>query len=228
VTHSRKKRGGLSGETLGGILAGFDQQIMRTTPPAHELVQKGSPLRGIASDDAGDLTITLPERPDPAEGRMPATSDLLDADPEGYDVCEAPLVAYGAVRRFAGRVRTVRCHEDNVLLRGLLETPGSGQVLVVDGGGSRRTALLGDMVASLAVATGWVGVVVNGCVRDVAALAVAPIGIQALAANPRRSSKAGAGEVDVHVTFAGATFRPGAILVCDEDGLIVTRDVPPA
>jgi regulator of ribonuclease activity A len=228
MTKPRKKRGGLTGETLGGIIAGFDQQIMRTLPPPHELVQKGSPLRGVAGDDAGDLTIALPERPDPAEGRMPATTDLLDADPDGFAVCEAPLVRFGGRARFAGRVRTVRCHEDNVLLRGLLESPGRGQVLVVDGGGSRRTALLGDTVATLAVANGWAGIVVNGCVRDVAALAVAPLGILALGSNPRRSAKVGGGQVDVPVTFGGATFRAGAILVSDEDGVIVTREAAPA
>ena len=154
---------------------------------------------------------------------MSSTSELMDDRPDDLDVCELPLRQYGAIQAFRGRVRTVRCHEDNVLLRGLLETPGDGAVLVVDGGGSMRTALLGDQVAGLAVANGWAGLVVNGCVRDTVALAGLPIGIKALGANPRKSAKNGTGEIDVPVTFGGATFVPGAWLTSDEDGVIVTR-----
>jgi regulator of ribonuclease activity A len=127
------------------------------------------------------------------------------------------------VRTFSGPVATVRCPEDNVLLRARVSEPGDGRVLVVDGGGSFRCALLGDNIAGLAVASGWAGIVVYGCVRDVAALAELPIGIKALGTNPRPSAKNGAGEVDVPVTFGGAEFTPGAILHADDDGVICSR-----
>lgn len=152
-----------------------------------------------------------------------STADLMDERADELDSCELQLRQYGARRGFAGRVRTVRCHEDNVLLRRLLEEPGTGQVLVVDGGGSLRTALLGDMIAGLAVGHGWEGIVINGAVRDSAALAGMDIGIKALGSQPRRSAKLGAGEVDVLITFGGATFRPGAELWSDDDGIVVTR-----
>lgn len=151
------------------------------------------------------------------------TADLMDERGDELDSCELGLRQYGGRRAFAGRVRTVRCHEDNVLLRRLLEEPGSGQVLVVDGGGSLRTALLGDVIAGLAARNGWEGVVINGAVRDSAALAGIDLGVKALGSQPRRSAKLGAGEVDVPVTFGAATFRPGAELWSDDDGIVLTR-----
>jgi regulator of ribonuclease activity A len=148
------------------------------------------------------------------------TSDLFDAHP-GAESCETQLRQFGRVRSFSGPIATVRCLEDNVLLRRRVEEPGGGHVLVVDGGGSYRCALLGDTIAGIAVANGWAGLVLNACVRDVAALAELPIGIKALGSNPRPSGKAGAGEVDVPVTFGGAVFSPGAVLHADDDGVIV-------
>jgi regulator of ribonuclease activity A len=148
------------------------------------------------------------------------TSDLFDANP-GAASCETQLRQFGAVRCFSGRIATVRCLEDNVLLRAAVSEPGNGRVLVVDGGGSFRCALLGDNIAELAVSNGWAGVVVNGCVRDVVALSELPIGIKALGTNPRPSGKTGAGEVDVPITFGGAEFAPGATLHADDDGVIV-------
>jgi regulator of ribonuclease activity A len=147
------------------------------------------------------------------------TSDLFDAHPRAMS-CETQLRQFGGVRSFSGRVATVRCYEDNVLLRASVSQSGDGRVLVVDGGGSFRCALLGDNIAELAVANGWAGIVVNGCVRDVVALAELPIGIKALGTNPRPSGKSGAGEVDVPVVFGGAEFAPGAILHADDDGVI--------
>ena len=148
------------------------------------------------------------------------TSDLFDGHP-GAESCETQLRQFGGVRSFSGAIATVRCHEDNVLLRRRVEEPGDGRVLVVDGGGSFRCALLGDNIAGIAVEKGWAGIVVNGCVRDVAALAGLPIGIKALGTNPRPSGKGGAGEIDVPVAFGGAEFTPGAILHADDDGVIV-------
>jgi len=148
------------------------------------------------------------------------TSDLFDAHPDAAS-CETQLRQFGAVRSFAGRISTVRCHEDNVLLRARVSEPGDGRILVVDGGGSFACALLGDNIAELALANGWAGLVVNGCVRDVAALAELSIGIKALGTNPRPSGKQGAGDTDVPVTFGGAEFTPGAMLHADDDGVIV-------
>jgi len=148
------------------------------------------------------------------------TSDLFDEHPDAAS-CETQFRQFGGVRSFSGPIATVRCHEDNVLLRAQVSTPGNGRVLVVDGGGSFACALLGDNVAELAASNGWAGIVVNGCVRDVVALAELPIGIKALGTNPRPSRKGGDGEVDVPVTFGRAEFAPGAMLHADDDGLIV-------
>jgi regulator of ribonuclease activity A len=153
-----------------------------------------------------------------------STADLMDEHGDELDSCETQFRQFGAVRRFDGLVRTVRCLEDNALLRQTVAMPGQGSILVVDGGGSMRTALLGDLVAKLAVQNSWAGIVINGCVRDVDELARLPIGIKALGSNPRRSAKAGAGEVDVPVSFGGATFVPGEMMHSDADGIVVTRD----
>jgi regulator of ribonuclease activity A len=109
----------------------------------------------------------------------------------------------------------------------LLNTPGEGRVLVVDGGGSLASALMGDLIAASAVEQGWAGVVINGVVRDVSTLRTLKLGIKALGSNPLKSAKAGAGEVDVPVTFGGVEFRPGAWLYSDEDGIVVAdRQLP--
>lgn len=149
------------------------------------------------------------------------TADLYDEYEEQLQSCDLQLRQYGLRRAFAGPVVTVRCREDNALLKDVLSTPGQGRVLVVDGGGSLHTALMGDLIAASAVANGWAGVVINGAVRDVAALALLDLGIKALGSNPRKSTKTGAGERDVIVSFGGATFTPGARLVADDDGVVV-------
>jgi regulator of ribonuclease activity A len=153
-----------------------------------------------------------------------ATADLLDEHGDKAAVCELPLRQFGGARAFQGPIATVRCHEDNVLLRGCVSEPGRGRVLVVDGGGSLRVALVGDRIAGLALTSGWAGLVINGCVRDVAALRELELGVAALGSTPRPSGKAGAGEVDVPVAFGAATFRPGAWLAADEDGIVVLDD----
>ncbi|MER6003599.1 ribonuclease E activity regulator RraA [Nonomuraea angiospora] len=150
------------------------------------------------------------------------TADLYDERGDQFDSCDLQLRQYGGRRAFSGPVVTVRCHEDNVLLKSVLSEPGEGRVLVVDGGGSLHTAVMGDVIAGMAVANGWAGVVINGAVRDVAALRELDLGVKALGSNPRKSAKAGGGERDVPVTFGGATFRPGAELFSDDDGILVT------
>ncbi|MBW8481454.1 ribonuclease E activity regulator RraA [Actinomadura parmotrematis] len=156
-----------------------------------------------------------------------ATADLIDDFGDELRSCETQFRAYGGRAAFAGPVRTVRCHRDNGLVKKLLNTPGEGHVLVVDGGGSLASALMGDQIAAAAVANGWAGVVINGAVRDVAVLRTLDLGAKALGSNPRKSAKDGAGEVDVTVEFGGAQFRPGDWLYGDEDGVVVAaRELP--
>jgi len=150
-----------------------------------------------------------------------ATADLVDRYGRELRVCETQFRQFGGRRSFAGRVRTVSCQEDNKLLRDLLHSAGSGQVLVVDGAGSLRTALVGDLIAGAALANGWAGLAVHGAVRDSAALSELDLGIKALGTTPRTSGKAGAGAVDVPVTFGGVTFYPGDILHADDDGIVL-------
>lgn len=150
-----------------------------------------------------------------------ATADLYDERGDDLDSCDLQLRQYGGRRAFSGRIVTVRCHQDNALLKSVLSEPGEGRVLVVDGGGSVHTALMGDVIAGIAVANGWSGVVINGAVRDVAALRELDLGVKALGSNPRTSAKTGAGERDVPVSFGGVTFRPGAELFSDDDGILV-------
>jgi len=115
----------------------------------------------------------------------------------------------------------VRCDEDNALLKSVLSTPGEGGVLVIDGGGSLHTALVGDVIAELARSNGWIGLVVHGAVRDASTLRGIELGIKALGTNPRKSSKTGTGDRDVTVSFGGVTFVPGDIAYSDDDGIVV-------
>ncbi|MBW5485919.1 ribonuclease E activity regulator RraA [Streptomyces bambusae] len=149
------------------------------------------------------------------------TTDLYDEHGENLLVCGTQFRQFGGRRAFAGPIRTVSCHEDNALLRELVHGPGDGAVLVVDGGGSLRTALLGDLIAGAAQRNGWAGLVVNGAVRDSRALGGLDLGIKALGTVPRKSGKTGAGVLDVPVTFGEITFRPGDVLHSDEDGVVV-------
>jgi regulator of ribonuclease activity A len=150
-----------------------------------------------------------------------STSDRYDELGGRAIVCELPFRQFGGVRAFSGEIATVRCLEDNVLVKQRVAEPGNGRVLVVDAGGSLRCALVGDNVAGAALANGWAGLVINGCVRDVDALAELAIGIKAIGTCPRPSNKHGNGAIDVPVVFGAATFRPGAMLWSDEDGILV-------
>ena len=152
-----------------------------------------------------------------------ATTDLCDAHPR-VQTAEPIFRHFGGVKRFAGPVATAICLEDNSRVREAVSEPGQGRVLVVDGGGSVRCALLGDLLADKAVSNGWAGVIVNGCVRDSARLGELQLGVLAIAAHPRRSEKRGHGERDVGVRFAGVTFHPGDWVYADEDGLLVSGE----
>jgi len=150
------------------------------------------------------------------------TTDLCDQYANQVRIVTPLFRDYGGQTLFNGPVSTIKVFEDNSLVRGALEEPGKGRVLVVDGGGSMRCALLGDMLAALGRDNGWAGVVVYGCVRDAADLAGIPIGVKALNTHPLKSTKKGIGERDVPVTFGGVTFKAGDYLYADEDGIIVS------
>lgn len=151
------------------------------------------------------------------------TADLIDDQGDELDSCDLQLRQFGARRSFEGDVVTLRVADDNALVKTVLSEPGEGRVLVVDGGGSLHTALLGDIIAGIAVDSGWSGVVIHGAVRDAVAMSALDLGVKALGTNPRKSGKTGAGERDVPVTFGGVTFHPGARLYSDDDGIVVTR-----
>jgi regulator of ribonuclease activity A len=155
-----------------------------------------------------------------------ATADLVDSYGPELRVCDIQFCQFGGRRIFSGLVRTVSCHEDNGLVRDLLRTPGSGGVLVVDGGGSLRTALAGDLIAGAAQANGWAGLVLHGAVRDSVALSGLDLGIKALGTNPRKSAKTGAGAIDIPVTFGNITFQPGDMLHADDDGIVLLPSAP--
>lgn len=148
------------------------------------------------------------------------TADLCD-ERDNLHVADPIFRIFGKRRAFDGPIATVKCHEDNSKVREALEEPGEGRILVVDGGGSLRRALLGDMLGELAVKNGWTGVVVNGAIRDSDAINELDLGVRALATIPVKSIKRGDGQRDVSVSFAGVTFRPGEHLYADADGLVV-------
>ena len=132
--------------------------------------------------------------------------------------------SYGNRSRFFGPARTLKVYEDNVLVRAALETPGEGGVLVVDGGGSLRCALVGGNLGQLAAKNGWAGIIVHGCVRDSAELNACDVGIRALATHPRRSFRKGQGDKELAVDIAGVTVRPGQWIYADEDGVLVAAE----
>ncbi|WP_309646736.1 ribonuclease E activity regulator RraA [Phenylobacterium sp.] len=152
---------------------------------------------------------------------MTSVADLCDEHEETIEVCEVQFRDFGGRLAFSGRIRTVRCYEDNSEVKALLATPGDGCVLVVDGGGSLRRALVGDVLAGDAVKNGWAGIVVFGAVRDTSVLATLDIGIKALGTIPMRGIKRGEGVVDTPVAFGGVVFVPGDILHADGDGIAV-------
>ena len=153
-----------------------------------------------------------------------ATADLYDRFADRLQVMSPGLRSYGGSAACAGPIATVKVHEDNVLVRAALEGAGDGRVLVVDGGGSLRCALVGDVLARFGVDNGWAGIVVNGCIRDSAAIASMPIGVWALATIPAKSVKRGEGQADIAVRFGDVVFRPGEWLYADSDGIVVASD----
>lgn len=157
---------------------------------------------------------------------LPATCDLCDAHKgdttDGFRVLPPVFRHFGARRHFAGPVTTVKCFEDNSMVKAAVESPGHGRVLVVDGAGSLRRALLGGNLGAAAARNGWAGVVIDGCVRDVAELAVCEVGICALAPMPLPTERRGEGQREIPVQVQGVWVRPGDWLCADEDGVVVS------
>ena len=152
------------------------------------------------------------------------TADLSDAHPDATRAVSLPFRDFGGKRRFAGRVRTAVTLEDTRLVQeALFSTQGGGDVIVIDGGGSLRTALLGDRMAERLIANGWSGIIVHGAIRDSARLADLDIGVKALGTSPVRPAKAGIGALDVPVAFGNALIETGNAVYCDEDGILVAE-----
>ena len=151
------------------------------------------------------------------------TADLYDAYGDALQVAAPVFRHFGRRRAFAGPIATVKVFEDNTLVRANLEAAGRGCVLVVDGGGSMRCALVGDRLAQLAIDNQWAGIIVNGCIRDSKEIDGMDVGIKALATNPAKSDKRGVGRENVTVKFAGVTFTPGHYVYADADGIVVSE-----
>jgi regulator of ribonuclease activity A len=149
------------------------------------------------------------------------TADLVDDIGPEVRSCDLQFRQFGGRTQFAGPISTVRCFQDNALLKSVLSQPGTGRVLVIDGAGSLHTALVGDVIAELARSNGWSGLIVHGAVRDTAALRGIGIGIKALGTNPRKSTKTGAGQRDIEISLGGVTFVPGDVAYSDDDGVVV-------
>eukprot|EP00197_Chlamydomonas_leiostraca_P006244 CAMPEP_0202862970 /NCGR_PEP_ID=MMETSP1391-20130828/3806_1 /ASSEMBLY_ACC=CAM_ASM_000867 /TAXON_ID=1034604 /ORGANISM="Chlamydomonas leiostraca, Strain SAG 11-49" /LENGTH=233 /DNA_ID=CAMNT_0049542565 /DNA_START=30 /DNA_END=731 /DNA_ORIENTATION=- len=173
-----------------------------------------------------------PVYPPPDASRL-GTADLTDVHmPDPVDIAggnrKVQVVQpglfhdYGGKLRFSGQAVTIKCYENNPLVRKALGEPGAGKVLVVDGGGSLRCALLGDQLAASGVKNGWSGVIVNGCIRDSEDIGAMPLGVKALATHPLKSSKRDPGLRDVPVTFGGVTIKPGDWVYADKDGILVS------
>ena len=151
-----------------------------------------------------------------------STPDLSDEAPE---VCaiELQFNNYGSIKQFGGQIVTIKCHEDNSLVKQCVSEPGAGRVIVVDGGGSLRRALLGDMLAEKAAANGWSGLVINGVIRDVDEIGQIGLGVQALGTCPIKTEKLGVGQRDITLQVGGVTIAPGDYVYADNNGVIVSK-----
>ncbi|MBK7686212.1 MAG: ribonuclease E activity regulator RraA [Rhodocyclaceae bacterium] len=151
------------------------------------------------------------------------TTDLCDTHEDAVRVVEPMFTSFGGKTAFHGQIATLRVFEDNSFVRKALESAGQGRVLVIDGGGSIRRALVGDQLASLGLKNDWAGIVVNGCIRDSRAIAEMDIGVFAIDTHPMKTVKKNVGEADIVVSFGDVDFVPGEWIYADEDGVIVSK-----
>ena len=151
-----------------------------------------------------------------------STPDLCDEAPE-VNAVELQFFNLGQVKQFAGPAVTIKCHEDNSLVKACVDEPGQGRVIVVDGGGSQRRALLGDMLAEKAANNGWAGLVINGVIRDVDEMGKIALGVQALGTCPVKTEKLGVGQRDIDIRIGGVNIAPGDYVYADNNGVIVSK-----
>jgi len=155
------------------------------------------------------------------------TADLMDVFQEELQSCEIQFKNYGGRNAFWGPCKTLQCKNDNVLLRRMLEEQANGHILIVDGGGSLSSALIGDIIAEIGRKNNWSGIVIYGAVRDTLDLGRLDFGVKALGSNPRKSHKKGDGTSNVKINFGGIIVEPGNWVYCDEDGVVVAnRELP--
>ena len=152
------------------------------------------------------------------------TADLVDAHAEKLSLVHLPFRKFGEKSQFAAPVQTIKCFEDNTIFRSVLETDGRGRVLVVDGGGSTRIAILGDMLVQLAIDNDWAAIVLNAAIRDSAQISKMSTSVFALATIPIKSAKKGWGEVSCSVHIGGVEINPGDWLYADEDGVLHSKE----
>ena len=148
--------------------------------------------------------------------------EICDQHADVISIVEPMFGNFGAIETFYGEIVTVKAFEDNSKVRELVGQDGTGKVLVVDGGASMRRAMLGDMLAEKAASNGWAGIIINGCIRDVNAIADIDLGVQALGSHPLKTDKKDIGEINVNVTFGGVTFVPKQFVYADNNGVLVS------
>jgi regulator of ribonuclease activity A len=151
-----------------------------------------------------------------------STPDLSDEAPE-VSALELQFRNFGAIKQFGGQVVTIKCHEDNSLVKQCVDEAGLGRVIVVDGGGSQRRALLGDMLAEKAATNGWAGLIINGVIRDVDEIGRTNLGVQALGTCPIKTEKLGVGQRDIMIQMGGVDIAPGDYVYADNNGVIVSK-----
>lgn len=151
------------------------------------------------------------------------TADLCDEFSSSLQIVEPGYHHFGGHKKFCGEISTIKCFEDNSMVREQLSNPGRGRVLVVDAGGSRRCAMLGDLLAAMAVQNGWSGVIMHGMIRDSGDIAHMPLGVMALGVHPKKSEKQNIGDIDIPVCFGCTRFNPGDWIYADHDGIIVAQ-----
>lgn len=153
---------------------------------------------------------------------MLSTPDICDANEGLVRVLDPIFNDYGKHLSFFGQAVTIKCFEDNSIVKELVATPGEGRVIVMDGGGSMRRAILGDMLAEKAANNGWAGLIINGCIRDVDEIGDTPIGVKALNVHPMKTEKRGLGDLNVPVQMAGQVIEPGQWVYADRNGVVLS------